>query len=58
MGWGDRFRKAMELLDSAQRDLSLEEDNRQAAGWRAAAMANVNNARGFVAKAQRAEYWR
>jgi hypothetical protein len=57
MGWGDRFRKAMELLDSAQRDLSVEEDNRQAAGWRAAAMANVSNARAFVAKAQRAEYW-
>lgn len=57
MGWGDRFRKAMELLDSAQRDLSVEEDNRAAAGWRAAAMGNVNNARAFVAKAQRAEYW-
>jgi hypothetical protein len=57
MGWGDRFRKSMELLDAAQRNLSFEEDNRAAAGWRAAAMANVNNAKAFIAKAQRAEYW-
>lgn len=57
MGWGDRFRRAMELLNSAQGNLSFEEDNRMAAGWRAAAMANVNNAKAFVARAQRAEYW-
>jgi hypothetical protein len=57
MGWGDRFRRAMELLNSAQSNLSFEEDNRAAAGWRAAAMANVNNAKSFVARAQRAEYW-
>lgn len=58
MAWGDRFRKAMELLDSAQRDLSFGEDNRQAAGWRAAALANVANARRFVARAQEEAFWR
>jgi hypothetical protein len=57
LGWGDRFRRTMELLEAAQRDLAVEEDNRYAAGWRAAAMTNVNNAKAFVAKAQRAEYW-
>ena len=57
-GWGDRFRKAMELLDSAQRNLSFEEDNRAAAGWRSAALADVARARDFVARAMRAEWWR
>lgn len=58
LAWGGRFQKAMELLDSARRDLSFEEDNRRAAGWRMAALAEVDRARDFVTRAQRAEYWR
>jgi len=58
LGWGDRFRKAMELLDSAQRDLSWAEDNNlRSAEWRTTALSNVGQARDFVAHAQRAEYW-
>jgi hypothetical protein len=57
-GWEGRFRKAMGLLDAALRDLSFEEDNRAAAGWRAAARRNVENARAFVAKAMRDSWWR
>lgn len=58
LGWEGRFRKAMELLDSALRDLSMEEDNRVAAEWRAAARADVERARGFVARAMRDSWWR
>jgi hypothetical protein len=58
MGWRDRFSKAMELLNSAERDLSFAEDNRQAAGWRAAALENVVNAKRFVARAQQEAFWR
>jgi len=58
MRWDDRFRKALELLDSAQRDLSFSEDNRAAAGWRAAALDSVVNAKRFVARAQAEAYWR
>jgi hypothetical protein len=58
LGWEGRFRKAMELLDSAQRDLSFEEDNRHAAAWRSAAMSHVGRARDFVAKAMRDSWWR
>jgi len=58
LGWENRFRKVMELLDSAQRDLSYEEDNRRAAPWRAASMAHVQRARDFVAKAMRDSWWR
>jgi hypothetical protein len=58
MGWEGRFRKAMELLDSAGRDLSFEEDNRGAAAWRNAARANVQHARDFIAKAMRDSWWR
>jgi hypothetical protein len=58
MGWEGRFRKAMELLDAAQRDLSSEEDNRNAAAWRGAALRNIQNARAFVAKAMRDSWWR
>jgi len=58
LAWGDRFRKAMELLDSAQRDLSWTEDNNmRSAEWRTTALANVGQAREFVARAQRAAYW-
>jgi hypothetical protein len=58
MPWEGRFRRAMELLDSALRNLSSEEDNRDAAEWRAAARHNVENARAFVAKAMRDSWWR
>jgi hypothetical protein len=58
LGWEGRFRKAMELLDSAQRDLSFEEDNRAAAGWRAAALGDVQRAKEFVARAMRDSWWR
>jgi hypothetical protein len=58
MPWGDRFRRAMEMLDSAQRNLSFAEDNAAASGWRAAAIDSVVRARDFVARAQRAAYWR
>ena len=58
LGWEGRFRKAMELLDSAQRDLSYEEDNRHAAAWRGASMSHVQRAREFVARAMRDSWWR
>jgi hypothetical protein len=58
MGWGGRFQKAMELLDSAQRDLSQAEDNRAAAAWRAGAIREIQNAKAFVAKAMRDSWWR
>jgi hypothetical protein len=58
LGWEGRFRKAMELLDSANRDLSFEEDNRNASAWRGAAMRHVQAAKDFVARAMRASWWR
>jgi hypothetical protein len=58
LGWEGRFRKAMEMLDAANRDLSFEEDNRNAAAWRGAAMRNVQNAKDYVARAMRASWWR
>ena len=58
LGWEGRFRKAMELLDSANRDLSFEEDNRAASAWRGAAMRHVQAAKDFVARAMRASWWR
>jgi hypothetical protein len=58
LGWEGRFRKAMELLDAASRDLSFEEDNRNASAWRGAAMHNVQNAKDYVARAMRASWWR
>ena len=39
LGWEGRFRKAMELLNSAEHDLSEAETNGAAAGWRNAALA-------------------
>jgi hypothetical protein len=58
LGWEGRFRKAMELLNSAERDLSFAESNGAAAGWRNASLANVRNAKAFVAKAMRDSWWR
>ena len=58
LGWEGRFRKAMELLDSAEHDLSQAETNGAAAGWRNAAIGNVRNAKAFVGKAMRDSWWR
>jgi hypothetical protein len=58
MAWDGRFQKAMDLLNSATRDLSTEEDNHFAAEWRAVARADVDRARGLVAKAMRDSWWR
>ncbi len=58
LGWEGRFRKAMELLNSAEHDLAEAETNGAAAGWRNAALANVRNAKAFVAKAMRDSWWR
>jgi hypothetical protein len=58
LGWEGRFRKAMELLNSAEHDLSEAETNGAAAGWRNAALGNVRNAKGFVGKAMRDSWWR
>jgi hypothetical protein len=58
MAWDGHFRKAVELLDGALRDLSIEEDNRAAVAWRAEAIRNVENARGFVLRAMRDSWWR
>ena len=57
-GWEGRFRKAMELLNSAEHDLSEAETNGAAASWRNAALGNVRNAKAFVAKAMRDSWWR
>jgi hypothetical protein len=58
LGWEGRFRKAMELLNSAESDLSFAETNGAAAGWRNAALGNVRNAKAFVNKAMRDSWWR
>jgi hypothetical protein len=58
LGWEGRFRKAMEMLDTANRDLSFEEDNRNASAWRGSAMRHVQAAKDFVARAMRASWWR
>jgi hypothetical protein len=58
LGWEGRFRKAMELLNSAERDLSEAETNGAAAGWRNAALGNVRNAKAFVGRAMRDSWWR
>jgi hypothetical protein len=57
-GWEGRFRKAMELLNSAEHDLSEGESNGAAAAWRNAALANVRNAKRFVDRAMRDSWWR
>lgn len=58
LGWEGRFRKAMELLDSSERDLAEAETNGAAAAWRNVALGNVRNAKAFVAKAMRDSWWR
>jgi hypothetical protein len=58
MGWEGRFRKSMELLNSAIGNLSFTETNMAAAPWRDAARANVERARGFIERAMRDSWWR
>jgi hypothetical protein len=58
LGWEGRFRQAVELLNSAERNLSTAETNGAAAGWRNTALANVRNAKAFVDKAMRDSWWR
>jgi hypothetical protein len=58
LGWEGRFRKTIELLNSAERDLSEAETNGAAAAWRNAALGNVRNAKRFVEKAMRDSWWR
>ena len=58
MGWEGRFRKAMELLNSAEHNLSEPETNGAASAWRNASLANVQHAKAFVSKAMRDSWWR
>ena len=46
-----RFRKMMELLDSARRDIGQEEDNPRAIGWRNAAFRHIDEARNSLKRA-------
>src|SRR5579872_55171 len=48
-----RFRKVMALLSSAREDLSREEDNPRARGWRAAAYRHIDAAMDFMRRASR-----
>ena len=57
-GWEGRFRKALELLNSAENDLSMAESNPNAAGWRNAARQNIENAKRYIGAAMRADWWR
>ena len=57
MGWEGRFRRAMEALDAAERDLA-EPDYGPAAAWRNSALRNIQAAKGFVARAMRDSWWR
>jgi hypothetical protein len=45
---GDRFRKALELLDAARRDVSMEEDDPQSQGLRGRVIAHIDEARRIV----------
>ena len=58
MGWEGRFRRAMELLNSAERDIGMEQDYGPAHAWRNSALRNIQNAKGFVARAMRDNWWR
>jgi hypothetical protein len=58
LAWEGRFRKAMELLNSAEHDLSEPETNGAASAWRNASLANVQHAKAFVGKAMRDSWWR
>jgi hypothetical protein len=48
MVWGDRLHRALELLESAKRDLSAEEDNAWANGLKARSIGHVDKAINWV----------
>jgi len=48
----DRYRKVLELLDSAHRDVSMEEDNPQAQGLQGRIIAHLDEAHRIVEKLQ------
>jgi hypothetical protein len=48
MVWGDRLHRALELLESAKRDLSAEEDNAWANGLKARSLGHVDKAINWV----------
>jgi hypothetical protein len=52
-----RLNKVRSLLDAALRDLSYEEDNMAALGWRNAAVRQVQVAQSFVIKAIKDKRW-
>jgi hypothetical protein len=52
-----RLHRARELIDSARRDLSFEEDNYAALGWRNAALQHVDAAHRAVDRAIRDKHW-
>jgi hypothetical protein len=58
MGWEGRFRKAMESLDAAERDLTSAPEYGPAAAWRNSALRNIQNAKAFVGRAMRDSWWR
>ena len=47
----DRLSRAIDTLNSALRNLSMEEDNRAALAWRQAAIRDVQHAKGLVERA-------
>jgi hypothetical protein len=49
---GDRYRKALELLDAAHRDVSLEEDDPQSQGLQGRIIAHIDQAHRIVEKLQ------
>ncbi len=52
-----RLSQVMDLLDSADRDLRFEEDDRAALGWRNAAIQHVEEARGAIHHAMEERHW-
>jgi hypothetical protein len=48
MVWGDRLHKALELLETARRDLNQEEDNGWANGLKARSIGHIDKAIGWV----------
>ena len=49
---GDRYRRALELLDSAHRDVSMEEDNPEAQGLQGRIIAHLDEAHRIVERLQ------
>jgi len=58
MGWEGRFRKALELLDAADRDIRSEQDFGPGAAWQGRALRNIQTAKTFVERAMRDSWWR